>query len=355
MLVTPPHFRLCHPAIALCVSAFFAGPVISPAAAQDQKTLDGYKLAATWKPAGEGHWDYMVVDPAAGRLYIARENRIQVLDTSTGALVGEVSGINGAHGVALVPSLNRGFATSGRDGKVIVFDLGTLKPAADPITAGTKPDAITYDPKTNRVFAMNGQSHDITVIDPASAKVTGTIPLPGAPEFAVPDGTGRLFVNIENKSEIVALDAQAMKVQNEWPLAPGEGPTGLSIDVKGHNLFSGCANGKMIVLDYTTGKVVSAIPIGSHVDATAFDTGNGNAFSSNGDGTLTVARQAFPGLFKVRETVSTKAGARTMALDPKTHAVYLCTADFAPPVTGSNGRPVPLPGTFVVLKFTPGN
>jgi len=294
----------------------------------------------------------MALDSAAGRLYVARENRIQVLDTTTGALVGEVPGLNGAHGVALVPRLNRGVATSGRDGKVIVFDLGTLKAAADPITTGSKPDAITYDSKTNRVFAMDGASHDITVIDPAAAKVVGTIPLPGAPEFAVTDGAGGLFVNLEDKSELVAIDTQAMKVEHVWPLAPGEGPTGLAIDVAGHHLFSGCANQKLIVLDYTTGNVVSVLPIGAHVDAAGFDPGDGYAFSSNGDGTLTVAAADATGQFKALANVQTKVGARTMALDTKTHAVYLCTADFGPPDETTHGRPKPLPGTFVVLKFT---
>jgi len=343
-------FFVSRAAAALCALATCAGPATCPAADQAPGP-SGYRLAATWKPGGEGRWDYLAVDSAAGRLYIARENRIQVLDTSTGALVGEVPGLNGAHGVALVTGLNRGFATSGRDGKVIVFDLGTLMPAADPIPAGSKPDAITYDPKTNRVFAMNGESHDITVIDPAAAKVIGDIPLPGAPEFAVPDGAGRLFVNIEDKSEIVAIDARAMKVEQAWPLAPGIGPTGLAIDAAGHRLFAGCGNGKLIVLDDMTGKLVADLPIGAHVDATRFDPGEGYAFSSNGDGTLTVAAAA-SGQFKVLDTVTTKLGARTMALDPKTHAVYLCTADFGPADESSHGRPKPLPGTFVVMKFT---
>lgn len=199
---------------------------------------------------------------------------------------------------------------------------------------------------------MNGGSHDITVIDPAAAKVIGTIPLPGAPEFAVPDGAGRLFVNIEDKSETVSIDAQAMKVENVWPLVPGEGPTGLAIDVAGHHLFAGCANQHLVVLDDTTGKAVADLPIGKRVDATAFDPGTGYAFSSNGEGTLTVAAADSSGQFKVLDTVPTKVGARTMALDAKTHAVFLCTSDFGPPDESSHGRPKSLPGTFVVLKFT---
>jgi len=341
--------RSCRAAALLCAIAFSARPSL---AADQTPGPSGYKLTATWKPGGEGRWDYLTVDPAAGRLYIARENRIQVLDTSTGALVGEVPGINGAHGIALVPGANRGFATSGRDGKVIVFDLATLKPAADPIIAGTKPDAVIYDPKTDRVIVMNGGSDNITVIDPATAKVVGTIPLPGAPEFAATDGAGRLFVNLEDKSQTVAIDAQAMKVQNVWPLAPGQAPTGLAIDPAGHRLFAGCANRHLIVLDDNAGKVVGDLPIGDHVDATRFDPETGYAFSSNGDGTLTVAAADSTGHFEVLDTVPTKIGARTMELDPKTHAIYLCTADFGPPDASAHGRPKPLPGTFVVLRFT---
>lgn len=338
-------------AAALCSLAYCISGSVSGAAEQGGGA-SGYKLTGVWKPPGEGRWDYLTLDPDNGRLYIARENRIQVLDTSTGAPVGEVTGINGAHGVALAPAARRGFATSGRDGKVIVFDLATLKPAAEPITVGLKPDAITYDPKSNRVFAMDGGSNQITVIDPASATVTGTIPLPGRPEFAVPDGAGHLFVNIEDKSQVVAIDTQDMKVENVWPLAPGEGPTGLAIDVAGHHLFSGCANQHLIVLDDTTGKVVGDLPIAKRVDATQFDPGTGYAFSSNGEGTLTVAAADASGQFKVLDTLATKAGARTMAVDTKTHAVYLCTSDFGPPDDSSHGRPKPLPGTFVVLKFT---
>jgi len=323
----------------------------APRAGSETAHSSGYKLDATWKPGGAGRWDYMEEDPAAGRLYIARENRVQVLDTRTGALAGEVPGLNQAHGIALVPTLHRGFATSGSDGKVIAFDLATLQPAAAPITAGTKPDAIVYDPKSNRVFAMNGESHDVTVIDPAAAKAIGEIALPGAPEFAAVDGAGQLFVNIEDKSLVVAIDTAAMKVTQTWPLAPGENPSGLSIDAAGHHLFAGCRNQMLIVLDDATGQVQATLPIGAHVDATRFDSGTGFAFSSNGDGTLTVAAADATGAFKVIDTIPTKFGARTMEVDPNTHAVYLCTADFGPPDANSNGRPVPVPGTFVVLRY----
>jgi DNA-binding beta-propeller fold protein YncE len=312
----------------------------------------GYKLAATWKPGGEGRWDTLTVDPDKGRLYVTRENRVQVLDTTTGALIGEVPGLNGAHGVALVPSLNRGFATSGRDGKVVVFALDTLKPVGEPITTGSKPDVIIYDSNSNQVFAMEGGNHSIGVIDPAAAVYVKANPLPGAPEFAVTDGAGRLFVNLEDKSETVGLVIKEANAHDHWSLAPGEGPTGLAIDPVGHHLFAGCANQHMIVLDYNTGNIVADLPIGKHVDGTAFDPGTGYAFSSNGDGTLTVVAADASGQFKVLDTVTTKMGARTMAVDPKTHAVYTCTADFGPSDETTHGRPKPVPGTFVVLKYT---
>jgi YVTN family beta-propeller protein len=312
----------------------------------------GYKLAASWRPGGEGRWDLLAVDSTAGRLYVTRENRLQVLDITTGALIGEVSGLNGAHGVALVPSLHRGFASSGRDNKVVVFDLATLTPVADPIPAGTKPDAMAVDPATNRVFVMNGGSDNIIVIDPATAKAVGTIALPGAPEMAVADGAGHLFVNLEDKNQTVAIDTHALKVTSVWPLAPGASPSGLALDPANHILFAACANRHFILLDDTTGRIVADIPIGMRVDGAAFDPGTGYAFSPNGDGTLTVAAAGPDGHWKVIDTVPTKVGARTIILDPATHALYLPTADFGPPDASSHGRPKPLPGTFVVLKFT---
>jgi YVTN family beta-propeller protein len=209
-----------------------------------------------------------------------------------------------------------------------------------------------YDPASDRVFVMDAGANEITVIDPAAAKVTGTIALPGAPECTAVDGAGHLFVNLEDKSQVVSIDTKALKIDNVWPLAPGEGPTGLAIDVAGHHLFAGCANKKMIVLDDRRGKILADLPIGAHVDAARFDPGTGYAFASNGDGTLTIVAADGSGQFKVLDTVSTKVGARTMELDPKTHAVYLVTSDFGPPDETTHGRPKPLPGTFVVLKFT---
>ena len=315
----------------------------------------GYHLAATWKVGGEGGWDYATVDSSAHRLYITRPDRVLVIDTEDGKTVGEVTGLEGGHGTALAPDENRGFATSGKSGTVIAFDLKTLKPVGEPIKVGKKPDAIVYEPVSKHVFAFNGESADASVIDPATAKVIATIPLGGGPEFAGSDGKGTLFVNLEDKSETIAIDVQKNTVTHRWPLAPGDAPTGLALDPANRRLFAGCHNEQMIVLDAGSGQVLAKPAIGKGVDATAFDPGTGFAFASNGDGTLTVIKEASAGEFRVVENVPTKKSARTMALDPVTHAVYVAAADFEPVPTPAPGaqrvRPKMIPGSFVVLKF----
>ncbi len=315
-----------------------------------------YHLEATWKTGGEGGWDYLTFDPEARRLYVTRPDRVQVIDGDKGTLLGEVPGLDGGHGVALVPELERGFASSGKSGMVIVFDLQTLKPIGAPIPVGRKPDAIVYEPTSKHVFAFNGDSKDASVIDAATAKVVATIPLGGGPEFATVDGKGGLFVNLEEESETLAIDTQKNVVTQRWPLAPGEGPSGLAMDPVKHRLFAGCHNEQIVVLDAESGKVLATPPIGKGVDACAFDPGTGFAFASCGDGTLTIVQEdaAKPGAFTA-EKINTQRGARTMALDAKTHAVYLAAADFEPAPTPAAGerpqRPKILPGSFVILKF----
>jgi YVTN family beta-propeller protein len=317
----------------------------------------GYHLAATWKIAGDDGWDYLTVDPETSRLYVTRTNRIQVIDAEKGTLTGEVPGLDGGHGVALVPELHCGFATSGKSDTVMVFDLQTLKPAGEPIAVGKKPDAIIYDPASKHVFVFDGESESASVIDPATAKVVATIPLGGAPEFAAADGRGTVFVNLEDKSETVAVDAEKNAVTHSWPLTPGESPSGLAMDRARRRLFAGCHNKQMTVLDADNGKHLAAIPIGAGVDACAYDPGTGFAFASCGDGSLTVMQEdpAEAGEFRMVEQVKTQRGARTMALDPKTHAVYLATADFESAPTPAPGekpqRPKIIPGSFVILKF----
>ncbi len=294
--------------------------------------------------------------PEARRLYVTRTDRVQVIDADKGTVVGEVPGLDGGHGVALAPEFNRGFASSGKSGTVIVFDLKTLQPIGAPVPVGKKPDAIVYEPSTKHVFAFNGESKDASVIDAATAKVVATVPLGGGPEFAAADGKGGLFVNLEDESETLAIDVQKNVVTQRWPLAPGEEPSGLAMDPARHRLFAGCHNEQMVVLDAESGKVLATPPIGKGVDACAFDPGTGFAFASCGDGTLTVVQEdpAKPGGF-VAEKINTQRGARTMALDPKTHAVYLAAADFEPAPTPAAGekpqRPTMVPGSFVVLKF----
>ncbi len=314
----------------------------------------GYHLAATWKPGGEGGWDYCTVDPSAHRLYVTRTDRVQVIDTEDGKALGEVTGLDGGHGTALVPDANRGFATSGKSGTVIVFDLQTLKPVGEPIKVGKKPDAIVYEPFSKHVFAFNGESDDASVIDPATARVVATIPLGGGPEFAGSDGQGTLFVNLEDKSMALAIDVRTNTVTHRWPTAPGEEPSGLAVDAGKGRVFAGCRNERMVVLDAANGKVLATPAIGQGVDACAFDPGTGFAFASCGDGTLTVVKED-NGSFSVVEKIVTKKGARTMALDADTHAVYLPTAEFEPAPTPAPGqgrvRPRMVPGSFQVLKF----
>ncbi len=315
----------------------------------------GYHLAATWKPGGEGGWDYCTVDATAHRLYITRTDRVQVVDTESGKLIGEVLGLDGGHGVALAPDENRGFASSGKSNAVLVFDLQALKPVGEPIPVGKKPDAIIYDPVSKHVFAFDGGSDEASIIDAATAQVVATIPLGGGPEFAAADGKGTLYVNLEDKSETLAIDTQKNTVTHRWPLTPGDGPSGLALDAATGHLFAGCHNEQMVVLDAGSGKVLATPAIGRGVDACAFDPGTGFAFASCGDGTLTVVKEAGTGEFSVVEKLATKTGARTMALDPVTHAVYLAAADYEPAPTPAPGekrtRPKMVAGSFVVLKF----
>jgi YVTN family beta-propeller protein len=303
---------------------------------------------------GDGGWDYLTMDAAARRLYISRGTHVMVVDVDTEKVVGDIPDTQGVHGIALAPKLGRGFTSNGRDNSVTVFDLKTLKEIAR-VKVGNRPDAIIFDPATNRVFTFNGGSNDATAIGAADDKVAGTVSLGGRPEFAVADGRGEVFVNLEDKSEIVAFDSQSLVVKNHWPLAPGEGPSGLAMDRKNRRLFSVCDNEKMVVLDADTGKVVATPTIGKGPDASAFDPGAGLAISSNGeDGTLTIVREVKPNQFEVEATVPTQAGARTMALDTKTHVIYLVTARAQAPAPGGppNRRSFE-PGSFVILVVGP--
>ena len=316
--------------------------------------VSGYHLLKKIPLGGEGSWDYLTFHPDSGRLFVSRATHVIVLDPLTGKVVGDIPDTPGVHGIALAPELGRGFVSNGRAGTVTIFDLKTLATIGH-ANAGQNPDAIVYDPASKRVFAMNGRSGDSTAIDAATGAVVDTVPLEGKPEFAVADGRGRVYVNLEDKSQLVVLDSRKLQVVARWPLAPCEQPTGLAIDLEHRRLFSGCGNKLMAVLDADSGKVITTLPIGSGVDATAFDPGLQNAYASNGDGTLTVIHEETADKFTVVENVATQRGARTMTLDPATHRVYLVTADFgpAPQATPSQPRPRPaiVANTFVVLVF----
>ena len=309
-----------------------------------------YHLAATWKLAGEGFWDYLTVDNATHRLYIPRDTRVQVVDTRNGKLVGEIKGLEEAHGVALVPALGLGFATSGGGNCVLVFDLKTLAPVGAPIPVGAGPDAIAYEPTTKQLFTMNGDAKTTSVINARTRRVVATIPIYSNGESAVADGKGHLFINLEGASKIAEVDARTRRVLHFWPLAPGQEPTGLSYDAKTGRLFSGCHNKTLIVMDARTGQIVAHLPIGAGVDAGAFDPKLRVSFSPNGrDGTLTLVGDKM-GKPAVLATVPTHKGARTMALDPVTHAVYVVAADYQPLRLGDR-YPEAVPGSTEILKY----
>ncbi len=312
----------------------------------------GYRVIQTYKLGGDGGWDYLNLDSSSRRLFISRATHVMVMDADSDKSVGDIPDTPGVHGIAFAPELGRGFTSNGREGTVTIFDLQTLKPITK-VKAGENPDAILYDPATKRVFTFNGRSQDSTAIDAAKGTVVGTIKLEGKPEFAVSDGKGELFVNIEDKSQLVAIDPNKLEVKSRWPLAPCEEPSGLSMDRKNRRLFSGCDNKLMAVVDADSGKVITTLPIGDGVDATAFDEETGLAYASCGEGVLTVVREESPNKFSVVDNVKTQEGARTLALDSKTHNVFVVTAKFGPPPAPTVEQPHPrhtiLPDSFVVL------
>lgn len=313
----------------------------------------GYHVKKTYKLGGEGGWDYLTMDSAARRLYISRATHVMVVDPDSGKQVGDIADTPGVHGIALVPDRGRGFVSNGREGTVSIVDLKTLKTSSK-VKVGDNPDAIIYDPASKRVFAFNGHSHDASVIDAAKGEVVATIKLDGKPEFAVSDEKGQVFVNIEDKNEITAIDANKMTVKTSWPMAGCEAPSGLSIDRKNRRLFCGCSDNKtMAIVDADSGKEVSTVPICDGTDATAYDEDEKLAFASCHDGNLTIIKEDSADKFSVADTVATKKGARTMALDPKTHDIYTVTADFgtppAPTADHPHPRPSIVPDSFVLM------
>jgi len=323
-------------------------------AAPQSTGSSGYHLVKKIKLGGAGGWDYLTVDQATHRVFISRGTHVIVVDPEQGKIIGDIPDTQGVHGIAIAADLNHGFTSNGRSATSTMFDLTTLATLG---TAKTDedPDAIVFDPFTKRVFTLNGDASSSTAIDAATGRVVGTVALGGKPEFSAPDGKGHVFANLEDKSELVKFNPQTLKVENTWPLAPCESPSGLAIDAEHEILIVGCHNKLMTFVDGNSGKIFGTVPIGQGVDANRFDPGTGFAFASCGDGTLTVAHEDSPEKFSIVETIATQRGARTMALDRSNHNVYLVTAEFgpAPAATADNPRPRPaiLPDTFTLLIY----
>lgn len=326
------------------------------AAAALPARAQSYHVTATYKLGGDGGWDYLTLDTVGHRLFIARQDRIMVVDEATGALLGEIRGFNRAHGVAFAYRSGHGFATSGGDSAVRMFDLKTLAVLGKTVAANDD-DGILFDPATGHIFTMNGDAGSSSVLDARTGKLLGSIDLGGKPEFGVSAANGKLYINLEDKSEVVEVDARRMRVLRHWSIAPCESPSGLAIDRAHHRLFSGCRNGLMGVSDAVAGRLVTTVPIGRGVDANRFDPATQLAFASNGDGTLTVIHEDAPDKYTVVSNAATKQGARTMEIDLASHHVFTVTADFGPAPAPTPERPRPrptiVPGTFSLLVLEP--
>ncbi len=307
-----------------------------------------YHVTHTYTLGGDGSWDYIVPDSPNHRLFIARQTRVMVVDEDSGKLLGEVTGIQGAHGTAVAQATGHGFATSGNDQSVLMFDLKTFK-VLGRIPAAEDADAILFDGASNRVFTLNGDAHSSTVIDPAAGKLITNIPLGGKPEYGVSAGDGKVYANLTDTSEVVEIDAKSATVVRRWSTAPCKQPVAMAIDTAHHRLFSGCRSGVMAVSDYQTGKVVATVPIGAGTDGAGYDAGSGNAFASNADGTLTVIHQDSPDQYRVIENIQTPQGSRNMGLDPANHRVFVASAKFGPAPAGGRGRGPVLPESFALM------
>lgn len=312
-----------------------------------------YSITRTFPVGGDGSWDYVVPDIPNHRLFIGRQNRVMVVDENDGKLLGQVTGINGAHGTAIAEKTGHGFATSGNDSSIVMFDLKTFK-VLGRVHAAEDADAIIYDAASNRVFSLNGDAHSSTVVDPVSGTLITNIPLGGKPEYGAPGGDGMVYANITDNSEVVEIDAKKLIVVRRWSTAPCKQPVAMAIDRAHHRLFSGCRSGVMAVSDIVAGKIVATLPIGTGTDGAAYDPASGDAFASNADGTLTIIHQDTPDAYHVVQTIQTAQGARNMGLDPTTHRAFVVSAKMgAAPAesTAANPRrrPQVIPGSFAVM------
>ena len=328
-------------------SVFFLTLAIAALLAQSPTA---YRVTHSYTLGGDGNWDYIVPDPPNHRLFVARQTRVMVIDEDTGTLLGEVTGIQGAHGTAIAEKTGHGFATSGNDQSVVMFDLKTFK-SLGRIPAAEDADAIVYDAPSNRVFTLNGDAHSSTVIDAQMGALITNIPLSGKPEYGASAGDGKVYANLTDISEVVEIDAKTAIVTRRWSTGACKQPVSMALDTAHHRLFSGCRSGVMAVSDYQAGKVVATLPIGAGVDGAGYDAASGNAFASNADGTLTVIHQDSPDQYRVLETVQTPPGARNMGLDPTNHRVFIVSAKFGPAPASGRGRGPVLPGSFTLMTI----
>jgi len=314
--------------------------------------LKKYQLGAA--PGGKEYWDYITFDPATRRLYISHNTEVKIVDADTGSVVGSIPDLKRVHGIAIVSDLGRGFISDGGADEVVVFDPKTLKVTGH-IKTGGNPDCVIYDPASRHIFAMNGKSNDASVIDPATAAVVATIPMGGRPEYAVADGHGTIYDNIEDKNEVVAIDSLTNAVKSRWPIAPAEEATAIDLDVQHHRLFIGGRNKLLAIMDTSTGKVIQSFPIGAGVDTNLYEPESGLLFVAAREGLLHIFHEDTPDHFSAVETVKTEFGARNMALDPKTHRLFIDTSDFGaapqPTTEQPHPQPVPVSGTFRLLVY----
>ena len=335
----------------------FSVLVSSGFAAMDAVPASGYSILNKFHLEGEGGWDYCALDDATGRLFVSHESQVHVMDVATGKQIGAIDDTKGVHGIAFAYDANKAYISNGKDTSVSIVDLKTLALIKKVHVTGIGPDAIVYEPFSKCVFTFNGKTNNATIIDVKTDKVKATIALGGKPEFAVSDGVGHLFDNIEDKSEVAVINTKSMKIEKSWPIAPGKEASALAIDNQDHRLFIGCHNKLMVVMDAVSGKIITSLPIGDHVDAAAFDAGKQMVYFSNGEGTVTAIQKSGKDDYKVLENIVTQKGAKTMALSATSHHLYLPTAEYnpAPAPTAENPKPkaIPKPGTFMVLDIAP--
>jgi len=332
--------------IGLAVSSLLSLAAISV------RSADGpYHFLKEIPVGGDGGWDYLSIDEAARRLYVSHATKVVVIDIDKNEVVGEIADTPGVHGIAVAPNLGRGFVSNGREAKASIVDLKTLKTLSK-VDTGENPDAILFEPEHQEVYAFNGRGQSATVFAAATGKVIATIALAGKPEFAIADPkAGRVYNNLEDKSEVVAIDTKTHEVVNRWPIAPGAEASGMAFDAAHHRLFLGCGNKLMVMMDSESGKVVATVPIGDRVDANAFDLATQLAFSSNGEGNVTIAHEDSPDKLTVVQTLPTARGAKTMALDPKTHRIFLGAAKYEASTDTSQKRPKMVAGSFKILVY----